>query len=560
MKRFNPKSIRLSATDARLAEIRATIAPYCPNKVQQKGFEDAYSDSVPREHRRRLGQFFTPYHAAALMADWVTAATPKTVLDPAVGPGLLLDEVAKRNQSVRLCGYDIDPLCIDYAEARLKRFAHTLHVADFLTADVEPGFCAVIANPPYIRHHDLNYDFDIFRDFAQRYGIALSRLSNAYALFIVKCLSLLKPGGRAAFIIPAEWSNSNFGSALKKHFASTNILRHVIYFNHEGLVFSDNLSTGCLLLIENAPSADLVHTHYVPADINANSLEQLEKDSRNCRSTFSAAQLASFGKWDFFVSRGLQEDIPGLVCLKELAYTRRGIATGANSYFYVGAEVVGRYGISKKHIKPCIGKARFARSFVFSTSDWEELERKGSPAYLLDFQGPLSKGDQHYIKYGLEQGINKRYLTKSRSPWYSMEKQTIAPIWAAVFGRGAMRFIVNDAGVRTLTAFHCVYPTKKDRLHIKALAACLNSKCLQDRARAKSRVYGGGLLKFEPRDLLDIEVPDLRVLSDASIKRLATSFEALEEATRSRSKHFDWENLDAIVLSAAEEAASRNRS
>lgn len=558
MGKANPKAIRLAETDFRLAKERARITLLDIAMAERESFEKSYCEKVSREHRRRYGQFFTPAHAARLMADWLASARLKTVLDPAVGPGILLHSVAKCAPNARLVGYDLDPLCIEYSEARLQKQPHTLAVADFLTSDIAQCFDGVIANPPYLRHHDLAYDFDIFADYSRRYGVTLSRLSNAYVLFLVKGLSLLKPGARAAFIIPAEWSNSNFGSALKKLFASRRTLRHVIYFNHDGLVFDDNLSTGCILLLENKPSNDAVHTHYVPADFDANSFRELEHDPRNFRSKFSAEKLAACRKWDYVISHGSQDKFPGLVSLKNLATTRRGIATGANSYFHVGADIIAEYQIPEEHLKPCVGKTRAVQSFLFSRSDWKKLRDEGQRAFLLDLAPPLTLDERIYIELGKEKGINRRYLTKMRKPWYSMEKQRVAPIWAAVFGRERMRFVVNDAGAHTLTAFHCVYPNVKNAAYIKALTACLNSKFIQDRARAKSRVYGGGLLKFEPKDLLEIEVPDLRLVSDDGITKLKNAFDTAEESTKSDEEQFNWEVLDALVISTAEEAASRH--
>ena len=137
-----------------------------------------------------------------------------------------------------------------------------------------------------------------------------------------------------------------------------------------------------------------------------------------------------------------------------------------------------------------------------------------------------------------------------------MERQKPAPIWAAVFGREGMRFIVNEANILTLTTFHCVYPDVEEPTYVKALAACLNSKGLQDRARSKVRVYGAGLLKYEPKDLLEIEVPDLRQVSTVTLQRLADMFDELDRSTRSDVITFDWESLDVLVVEASEEAAS----
>lgn len=552
----NPKLDRLNNTNIALNSLNNNPSLFNFEEALNKGFEQSYCDRVSHNHRRKHGQFFTPKHIANLMADWVMEVRPNNVLDPAVGTGVLLNAIADICQNTNLIGYDIDALCLDYANARLAKYRHELFEGDFLTENIERKFDAIIANPPYLRHHDLDYKFDIFAEFSKIYDLQLSRLSNAYLLFLIKSLHLLKPNGRASFIIPAEWSNSNFGSALKKLCKSKNTLRHIIYFNHNGIVFDDNLSTGCILLFENTPSIEFLNTHYVPANLKAHTLDQLKNDPRNFQSQYCITKLETIKKWDYVVSKGLQEELKGFVALKELATTKRGIATGANSYFHVDIDTIHKYDISEKHYKRCIGKARSASSFTFTEEDWNRNVKFGQPSYLLDFSDQLSESEQEYINYGIQEKINERYLTKARKKWFFMEKQKIAPIFAAVFGREAMRFIVNKAGINTLTTFHCVYPFLTESSYIKALAICLNSKFIQERARAKSRVYGNGLVKFEPKDLLEIEVPDLRFISQKSIEKLAQNFDFLDKTHRSKNYEFNWDALDALVLEVSKEAAA----
>ena len=57
-----------------------------------------------------------------------------------------------------------------------------------------------------------------------------------------------------------------------------------------------------------------------------------------------------------------------------------------------------------------------------------------------------------------KQRRNKRkFLTKSRKPWYALEKRPPAPIWVSVFNRNGVKFIRNEANISNLTTFHCVY-------------------------------------------------------------------------------------------------------
>src|SRR5262245_60991731 len=50
--------------------------------------EAIYREIVPAARRKRLGQYFTPPAVAALMVRWIAAIEPRSVLDPAVGPGI----------------------------------------------------------------------------------------------------------------------------------------------------------------------------------------------------------------------------------------------------------------------------------------------------------------------------------------------------------------------------------------------------------------------------------------------------------------------------------------
>jgi adenine-specific DNA-methyltransferase len=213
--------------------------------------EHSYLSAVPFGHRRRYAQFFTPAKIAKLMAEWALGDSTCSLLDPAVGMGILVSAALARQPDLQVTVFEKDPLILRAylsTQPDLKRIEVIL--GDFLTMDVSSTFDAVIMNPPYLRHHDLSYDFDIFSQFSQRYGIEVSKLSNSYLLFTLKAVMLLNPGGRASIIIPTEWMNANFGAAMKAFLIRRNLLREVIYFSNCSEIFDDALTTACILLIE----------------------------------------------------------------------------------------------------------------------------------------------------------------------------------------------------------------------------------------------------------------------------------------------------------------------
>lgn len=80
-----------------------------PGEGAARAIDRAYLDAAPADHRRLHAQVFTPPALAAVMADWVCAKAPRTVLDPALGTGVLARAVARRLPEAEITAFEIDP-------------------------------------------------------------------------------------------------------------------------------------------------------------------------------------------------------------------------------------------------------------------------------------------------------------------------------------------------------------------------------------------------------------------------------------------------------------------
>jgi len=78
---------------------------------------------------------------------------------------------------------------------------------------------------------------------------------------------------------------------------------------------------------------------------------------------------------------------------------------------------------------------------------------------------------------------------------------------------------------------------------------CLNSNIVQERALESSRVYGKGLNKFEPKDLLEIEVPNLLKIQSSTLIEMSSMFDK-----KSTTCTFAQTDVSNIVLKGANEA------
>jgi adenine-specific DNA-methyltransferase len=543
---------------------------HLPPNFQPSEPESSYAQLVPLSHRRRFGQFFTPQPIADILCRWAAQARPNRMLDPAAGTGILSRTFHRIADYCQISAIEVDPVAADALGKSTDPSWQTRIIRDdFLTWTENDTFDAIVANPPYLRHHDICYPAHVWRQIEQRSGVKLSRLTNAYVLFILEMAQRLNPGGRAAIIVPGEWLNANFGTPLKEFLLRGGWLRQLVYFSHAEKLFPDALTTACLLLIER-PQATIQHyrlrTLFVQASVSLAQLERAVLDQAIApegviERYFSPGELLSHSKWNSVLENGLPIVLPGFIRLGELAATCRGIATGANAFFHLSLIDARAKGLSERHVKPCIGRARDVSGYIFEQFNFERLIEKNSTTHLFCAEGELSAAERRYLAEGETAQLPERYLLSQRSPWYTMEHRLPAPIWAAVFGRSELRFVFNEAKILNLTTFHAIYPRSEHTDFAKALTACLNSPVVQDRARLQHRVYGGGLLKFEPKDLLEIQVPDLRRVQTATLALLVECLTSLDQAAKADNedrRSSARSRLNDAVLRAVEEAASQS--
>jgi len=207
--------------------------------------------------------------------------------------------------------------------------------------------------------------------------------------------------------------------------------------------------------------------------------------------------------------------------LSHFARVVRGIATGANEFFFLTQQQVKSLELDSRFFIRAVGRTRDCREDVLRSFKLEQLERDGRPTWLLNLDNTpkdrLPASLQAYLKSGERQKLNLRPLIQSRRPWYKMELRTPPPILFAYLGRRDCRFILNEAGVVPLTGFLCVYPWDEGREATKRLWRALNHPDTIRNLAFAGKSYGGGALKVEPRQLDGLEIP-LSVLKEVSLE------------------------------------------
>ncbi|UBF29300.1 N-6 DNA methylase [Kovacikia minuta CCNUW1] len=200
-------------------------------------FGDAYEVFVGSVVRGQEGQFFTPQNAIELLVSIVDPRPGEKIIDPACGAGGFLNATARHLVASGLTPYEIadsifgvdkDRYLVSLASARLSLI--TLSSVNVLCADsliwenddentlplknLLGTFDAVITNPPF-GSRIVSVSPDIQALFQLGYAWRPDRQTGKYikqtklqstvppqVLFVERCLSLVKPGGRLGMVVP----------------------------------------------------------------------------------------------------------------------------------------------------------------------------------------------------------------------------------------------------------------------------------------------------------------------------------------------------------------------
>lgn len=510
-----------------------TVSVTCGSRVADLSSnepERLYTKESDLAYRRRLGQFFTPYSIARFMSQWFTGLGGHSaeILDPCAGLGVFERAICEVNsdliENARFSLWEKDErLAADLAHiCERLGIQHAVTAKDFLNEHAwSQSYDAIIANPPYYKHHFIENKQDIRDAISSRAGASFSVQTNIYCWFLIKALSLLKPGGRLAFIIPTEFLNANYGEPVKKYLLQTGYLRHIISVCYRSKTFEDALTTACVLLAENGIEA-AERFRFYRAD-SPDQLDDLPDFIDKCEFIeYEKSELDAKHKWRSFFpgSRRTSTKNAKLVPFAEYGRFSRGIATGANAYFAIRPSVAAAFELPVECLIPCISKAHHAPAKLFTRQDFDALKLADKPVYLFDGEAAEGVTVSRYLRSGRAAGYHERYLTRMRSPWYALEKRQPGRIWVGVFGRQGIRFVWNESDCISLTCFHVFQPDEPGRKFLPILFLYLNSSTGKDLLELQKREYGDGLEKYEPNDINNSLAADFHLLEQADLRRL----------------------------------------
>ncbi|MGH8403688.1 MAG: Eco57I restriction-modification methylase domain-containing protein, partial [Gammaproteobacteria bacterium] len=323
-----------------------------------------------------------------------------------------------------------------------------------------------------------------------------------------------------AFLLPADTFEGVFASTLWNWIARNFRLRTVVTFAPEAAPFPALDTNVLIVAVENAAPYDTFIWARM-LTVNDVALKGLLREEITAHAAIEVCHRYLDEALETGLTRPPRSRELNGMCLGDVAQVMRGIATGANDFFFLTKRQIDDYQLNLDCFVRAIGRTRDCPGEILEAEQLENLDREGRPTWLLNLPDrpaeAFSLTLQRYLEEGEARGLPERPLIRMRKRWYRGEQRVIPPLLFAYLGRRTCRFVLNRAKVLPLTGFLCVYPRPEAAIDTEALWRLLNDPRTLEQLPFVGKSYGSGAVKVEPRALERLALP-AAVCKDAGLK------------------------------------------
>ncbi|MBH0111424.1 SAM-dependent DNA methyltransferase [Novosphingobium sp. YJ-S2-02] len=503
------------------------------------------------------GGYYTPLDLASFIARWVGEINPDKVLEPSCGDGAFFQAMSDVGgfEKSALTGFELDSDEAGKATRRAKQLnlsKAAVRSEDFLGWAIEnrakggERFDAVVGNPPFVRYQFLPPQFQVrAATIFDELGLKFTKHTNAWVPFILASMSLLRPGGRLAMVVPAEIIHVTHAQSLRSYLGKE--CRRLVIIDPEELWFDGTLQGAVILMAEkrSSPRQKAEGLGMVP-------VRGREFIRRSPSEVFAEPQSINgktvAGKWTRALldleTRDLFDELEAhaeVHRFDDIARVDVGIVTGANKFFLVPDATVEAYGLSK-YAHPMFGRSEHCPGVIYDEQQHAANAEKGSPTNFLwfdDAPNKMAKRARQYIERGEAEKLHTRYKCRIRAPWYKVPSVYSTEVGMLKRCHDTPRLILNKIGAYTTDTAYRIRTKEADG---KRLVGCFINPLTALSAELEGRHYGGGVLELIPSEIERLVIP--------MPEKVELDLAELDNSIRNRPTHETLERQGEVVLGA----------
>jgi Type I restriction-modification system methyltransferase subunit len=473
--------------------------------------------------QKHAGAYYTPANVVALLVGWAVQHEGERMLDPSCGDGRFL---AGHRNSV---GIEQDPLAARTAIANAP--SALVHEGDFFAwaAHTSERFECAAGNPPFIRYQTFKGELrELALDYCASVGARFSGLASSWAPFLVATASLLMPGGRMAFVVPAEIGHAPYAIPLVEYLAKSFSTVHVVAVRKK---LFPQLSEDCWLLYADGFGG-------ATDSLRFSAYDTLPKGSAPPKRFISVPLSEWRDRWNgrlrpFVLPasvRDLYDDIRRdgrSLALGELARIGIGYVSGANDFFHLRPSEARRLKIPDTFLQASVrnGRALPATRLTAKTVDaWRDADEQ---VLLLKLpkSGKLPAGVSRYLDSPEAQMARLAFKCRTRDPWFSVPDVQIPDFFLTYMSGENASLVSNDAMCSCTNSVHSV--RLYDRKNTALLTEAWDSPFTRLATEIEGHPLGGGMLKLEPREASRVSITS-HALTNAQIRDLSEAKETMK--------------------------------
>lgn len=379
------------------------------------------------------------------------------------------------------------------------------------------------AIPPFIRYQTFRGETRRRAlDFCLNIGVRFSGLTSSWAPFLVATASLLKRGGRMAFVVPAEIGHAPYAAPLLDYLVASFSTVHIIAIRKK---LFPALSEDCWLLYTEgfggkANSIDLtVSDEFVPAKTLPK--PTVKVDIEEWRSVWNRRlrpYLLPASVRGLYAAALADSDTRRLA---DFATIGIGYVSGHNDFFHLRPSDAKRLRIPPEFLHPSLRNSRALPSRRITKATVDGWKRNDDQMLLLR----LSRGQElpavvkNYLDSSAGREARQGYKCRNRKPWYVVPDVQIPDFIMSYMSGRNVNLVENTAGVSCTNSLHAI------RIQNKVVARKQlpkwSSPFVRLSCELEGHALGGGMLKLEPREAGRIIFPSttrLKTVKDVELE------------------------------------------
>lgn len=466
-------------------------------------------------HAKLKGAYYTPEAVARSLTAWVVRSSADLVLDPACGDGQFL--LWHRNA----VGVESDPMAARRAAERAPWAS--IQESEFFNwaLHTQHRFECAAGNPPFIRYQTFNGEVrKRALAYCARHGAHFTGLASSWAPFVVAASTLLKPGGRIAFVVPAEIGHAPYARPVIEYLTSHFGFVQIVAIKTK--LFPD-LSEDCWLLYAEEFGCSTTSISFTalerfsPADTPPKQATVIDihewRHEWNSRlRPFLMPRMVRAAYRNFARK-------PNITNLGSLAHVGIGYVTGDNDFFHLRPSTAKALGIPRQFLHSTVRNGRVLPPDRLGHAVVQKWLRDDEAILLLKLPraGAVPDEVRRYLDSADGQSARQAYKCRSRDPWYSVPDVIVPEFFLSYMSGTKPLLVANDAKCVCTNSIHAV----RLKPAVSApLPECWKEPIVELSCEVEGHPLGGGMLKLEPKEAARVLLPLSPTRSTPALREL----------------------------------------